>query len=153
MIKTNLAGGAAGRTRFKGKRRAPANPMLPNEPPVSAAKQLVPELSGALGLDDDECDRLHHSICLLPRGRVVCRSSIDATATFLPHKRSGTVVGACRAKRSPWIPCSFRGSFRGSSSSAWRKSTARFHLVATASYSMKPTGDFEWRVAARRCKE
>ena len=78
--------------------------MLPNDPPGSAAQQLVPELNGALGLDDDGRIRLHRSSCLPPRGRVVCRSSIDATATFRPRKRSGTVVGACRAKHSLWLP-------------------------------------------------
>ena len=104
MIKTNLAGGAAGRKRFKGKRRAPASPMLPSEPPGSAAQQLAPELSGARGLDDDGRARLRHSTCIPPRGRVVCRSSINTTATFRPRKRSGAVVGACRAKRSLWLP-------------------------------------------------
>jgi len=38
------------------------------------------------------------TVCL-PR-RVVCRSSVDAAAIVRPRKRSGTVVGACRAKRS-----------------------------------------------------
>ena len=59
---------------------------------------------GALGLDDDGRVRLHRSICLPPRGRVVCRSCVDATAIFRPRKRSGTVVGACRAKRGLWLP-------------------------------------------------
>ena len=43
-------------------------------------------------------------------------------------------------------------AFVAASSSAWRKSTTLFHLVATVSCSTRPTGDFEWRGAARSCK-
>ena len=78
--------------------------MLPSDPPGSATQRLVPELSGALGLDDDEHVRLQLSICLPLRGRVVCRSCVDAAAIARPRKRSGAVVGACRAKRSLWLP-------------------------------------------------
>ena len=78
--------------------------MLPSGPPGSADQQLAPQLSGALGLDDDEHVRLHRSICLPPRGRVVCRSCVDATAIFRPRKRRGAVVGACRAKRILCLP-------------------------------------------------
>ena len=53
---------------------------------------------------------------------------------FRSRKRSGTVVGACRAKRSLWLPhVASAVAFVAASSSAWRKSPTLFHLVATVS--------------------